>query len=307
MVYFLCGEERFLINKRCDELISELGINNIIKYDMEEYSFTDVLSEVYTIDLFNERKLVIVSNFSFKCLSSREEEGFFKFLSEVNDNVILIKCADEKLDERKKIVKLLRDKKCIFEFKKLMYSNLENYVFDYFKSCGYKVSLDVVKKLVKKLENNSNLVFNELDKLMMYKYDEKVINSCDIDDVVMRNYEKELFAFSNAVMNKEIGDAFNCYKKLMNMNIEISVLVDYLSKQFRTLYQIKNINGSFYDISKKLDVNEYVIKILYNSINIYSDEEILNILCKLYDIDEGIKIYGYDKNKIFENFIISLC
>ena len=123
----------------------------------------------------------------------------------------------------------------------------------------------------------------------------------------MRNYEKELFAFSNAVMNKEIGDAFNCYKILMNMNIEISVLVDYLSKQFRTLYQIKNINGSFYDISKKLGVNEYVIKILYNSINIYSDEEILNILCKLYDIDEGIKIYGYDKNKIFENFIISLC
>ena len=306
MLYCLYGAEKFLINKRCNEIIKELGINNVLKYDMDEDKFIDVLNEVYTIDLFNERKLVIVSNFSFKMISSKEEDGLVSFINGEESNVIILKCTDEKLDERKKLTKILRDNKCVFEFKKLIYASLENYVFDYFKECGYKVGMPVVKKLVKKLENNSDMVFAEMNKLMMYKYNEKTITSEDIDDVIVKNYEKELFTFSSAVMSRDIGKMFSSYKILMDMKIEITVLVDYLSKQFRTLYQIKNMNGSFSDIARILGVNEYVVKLLYCNINTYKDNEILDVLCRLYDVDEGIKIYGYDKFKTFENFLINI-
>lgn len=305
MLYVLCGEESFLINKKCDELIKESKVSNIIRYDMDEYSFSDILTEVYYVDLFNEKKLVIASNFSFKMLSSEEEEAIIRFLNDNNDNIIIIRCINEKLDERKKIIKLLRDKKCIIEFKKLMYFDLEKYIYDYLINLGYKVSIDTIKKLVKKLEYNSDLVFSECEKLMMYKYDDKIISSDDIDEVVTKNFEKEIFAFSNAVMNKDLGNIFSTYNNLINMKIEIMMLIEYLSKQFRTLYQIKNLTGNFNEIARELGVNEYVVKVLSNSLKLYNENEILNILCKLYDVDVSIKEFGYDAQKVFENFLLN--
>ena len=64
MLYCLCGEEFYLINKKEQELLDNLKIDNIIRYNFETINLMDIILEVQTVDLFNERKLVIVSNFS---------------------------------------------------------------------------------------------------------------------------------------------------------------------------------------------------------------------------------------------------
>ena len=72
MIYVFLGNEINIIKKKIDSLIDELKIDNIIKYDYDSVSIDDILNEVNYVDLFNEKKLLIVSNFTFKKMKDKE-------------------------------------------------------------------------------------------------------------------------------------------------------------------------------------------------------------------------------------------
>ena len=66
MIYVFLGNEINIIKRKIDVLVDELKIDNIIKYDYDSVSMDDILNEINYVDLFNEKKLLIVSNFTFK-------------------------------------------------------------------------------------------------------------------------------------------------------------------------------------------------------------------------------------------------
>ena len=86
------------------------------------------------------------------------------------------------------------------------------------------------------------------------------------------------------------------------------VILDNLSKQFRTLYQVKVLSETMNseDISKKLELNPYVVKIATTNINNYAYDEIIDIICRLSDADINIKVNSMDKNQLLESFFLNL-
>ena len=92
MIYVFLGSEVNLLKRKIDDLIKESSINNIINYDYDEYNIIDILNEVNYVDLFNDKKLIIVSNFSFKKMKEKDEKEFIKYIDNMNDNVIVFKC-----------------------------------------------------------------------------------------------------------------------------------------------------------------------------------------------------------------------
>ena len=120
MIYVFLGSEVNLLKRKIDDLIKESSINNIINYDYDEYNIIDILNEVNYVDLFNDKKLIIVSNFSFKKMKEKDEKEFIKYIDNMNDNVIVFKCIDNSLDERKTITKKLREKCKVEEIKKIV-------------------------------------------------------------------------------------------------------------------------------------------------------------------------------------------
>ena len=59
-------------------------------------------------------------------------------------------------------------------------------------------------------------------------------------------------------------------------------------------------------IVNKISINPYVGKKLYENTKNFSEEEIIGILYRLSDMDINIKVKGYDKNKVLENFFLNL-
>ena len=66
MIYVFLGKDFNIVKIQIDDLINKLKIENIIKYDFTESSISEIIDEVNYVDVFNEKKLIIVSNFSFK-------------------------------------------------------------------------------------------------------------------------------------------------------------------------------------------------------------------------------------------------
>ena len=94
MIYAYLGKDFNILNKAVNDFINKLNIDNIIKYDYLESSLSDIIDEVNYIDLFNEKKLVIVSNFSFKKLNEDDEKLLLKYIYNMNDNIIVFNCSD---------------------------------------------------------------------------------------------------------------------------------------------------------------------------------------------------------------------
>lgn len=307
MIYVYLGNEINILKMRINELISSLDIKNIIEYDYSNTSINEILEEVCYIDLFNEKKLIIVSSFTFKKMKDKEKESLKKYIDNMNENVIIFKCIDEKLDSKDSLIKKLKEKCKVVEIVKMDYKATHEFITKILKDNGFNVSYDVVKKILSLCENNADYALKEIEKLMLYKIDDKNITIKDVEDTISKSNEKEMFTLIGAVMSKNIGNCFTSYKILKD-NTDATVIIDAISKQFRYLYQIKVLMKSMPlpSIVTKISINPYVGKKLYESTRNFSEEEILDILYKLSDMDISIKVKGNDKNKVLENFFLNL-
>jgi len=308
MIYVFLGNEINLLKRRIDSLKCELNINNIIDYDFDSCNILDILNEVNYVDLFNEKKLIIVSNFSFKKVKDAHEKELLRYIDNMNDNVIILKCIDESLDERKSITKKLREKCKVEEIKKMDYKELHEYITNMFMSNNKKITYNQVKEILNRCEYNDDLAINETEKLLLYKLGEDVITDDDIDKVVSKSSEKEIFTLSDAVMKKNLKQIFNSYNILIRSGIEPVVLIDNLARQFRTLYQVKILCKTMdeKEISRKLGLNPYVVKKAHENVNNYEESELINNLYELSNLDIDIKVKGLDKYKVLENFFLKI-
>ena len=308
MIYVFLGNEINLLKRRIDGLKRELNINNIIEYDFDDSNIIDILNEANYVDLFNEKKLIIVSNFSFKKVKDAYEKELLRYIDNMNDNVIILKCIDESLDERKNITKKLREKCKVEEIKKMDYKELHEYITNMFVSNNKQITYNQVKEILNRCEYNDDLAINETEKLLLYKLGEDVITDDDIDKVVSKSSEKEIFTLSDAVMKKNLKQIFNSYNILIRSGIEPVVLIDNLARQFRTLYQVKILCKTMdeKEISRKLGLNPYVVKKAHENVNNYEEEELINNLYELSNLDIDIKVKGLDKYKVLENFFLKI-
>lgn len=308
MIYVFLGNEINIIKKKIDTLIDELKIDNIIKYDYDNIDIDDILNEINYVDLFNEKKLLIVSNFTFKKIKDKEEKSLINYINHMNDNVIILKCIDEKLDSKKDIIKLINDKCKVIELKKMDYKTLHEYVTKIFSDNNKRITYNQIKNILSLCENDTDSVLNEVNKLLLYKLDSDVITDEDIENVISKNSEKEMFKLNDAVMSRNIPNMLESTKTLVSSGVDEVVIIDYLSKQFRTLYQIKIMSKDtgIQTITSRLSLNPFVTKKMLDIINNFSEEDLINIMYKLSDADIDIKVNGLLKNKVLENFYLSM-
>lgn len=313
MIYLLYGEEYFLLKEKIEEIKSKLNVDNIISIDFDYSNIHNILNEVCYIDLFNSKKLLIVNNFTFKKLKEDDEKDLIKYFNNLNDNVIIFKCNDSSLDQRKNIVKKFNSLAEIYYLKKLDRFELFNYLKEMFKKEKYKISDELIKKIINdcgynNYSENNNYIYNEVNKLMMYTLMEKEINSKDIDDVILKNTDNEMFNLINAVTRKDIEAIFNEFKIIKELNIDPTIILTSISKQFRTLLQIKILCSEMNNdsIAKKLGMNPYAVEIISKNINLYTIDSLADILDKIFYADEKMKSQNIDKYGILEQFFIDL-
>ena len=308
MIYVFLGNEINIIKKKIDSLIDELKIDNIIKYDYDSVSMDDILNEINYVDLFNEKKLLIVSNFTFKKMKDKEEKALSNYINHMNDNVIILKCIDEKLDSKKNIIKLLNEKCKVIELVKMDYKTLHEYVTKIFSDNKKRITYNQVKNILNLCENDTDSVLNEVNKLLLYKLDDELITDEDIEKVISKNSEKEMFKLNDAVMAHNLPLMLESTKILVSSGVDEVVIIDYLSKQFRTLYQIKVMSKDTgaQTITSRLSINPFVFKKMLDVVGKFSEEKLLNIIYKLSDADISIKVEGLDKSKVLENFYLSI-
>ena len=312
MVYLLYGTVDYLINKTIDKIINDNKIDefNVNKYDLTNSLLTDIINDASSMSLFSDKKIIIVNNaYIFtganKKYAEQNTEELENYLNNINDNTILIFTTNnEKLDERKKITKLVKKNGIVKDFNSIDNISLVKNLFE-----DYSISNDNVKYLISRVGEDSSLLASEIEKIKIYKNDDKTITHDDITNLTTKSLEVNNFKLIDAIINKNKAEAFSLYQDRIKLNEEPIAIIISLANQIRIMYQVKQLYLDGYtenNIASILKIHPYRVKLASQNARKYDSDILLNYLKQLADLDINIKTGKVDKTLGLELFIIAL-
>lgn len=311
MIYVLYGLERYLIDKEIKKIIENNNIDelSISKYNAKNNSLEEILFDVDSMPLFGNKRLIIIDeSYFFTGEKSSDEhllEKIEKFLNGFSsNNIVLFVVNNEKLDERKKITKLVKKiGKCI-EFNAK--SDANAMIKDLLKD--YDISTSNINLIKFRINNKSEVINSEIDKLLIYKED-KTISEEDIMNVISEYPNIDFFQFIDNIINKKVEETLKTYYELLKLKEEPIKIIVTLANQFRLMYQAKKMFQSGYsekDIVTETGEHPYRVKLAISKAQKYKDEDLLEILKKLGEINLNAKKGLVDSKTALEMFIIEI-
>lgn len=305
----LYGIDNAILNREIN-LIKEkhqASDNDTIYYNIDDIQ--GIIEEAQTIGLFSPVKIIIIDSTSY--LSQKKEIKNINLLEDYFNNhnsnsyLIFISHSDT-IDSRKKLVKLISSKGVI---KKVEATDeyLVDYVRTYLNKETYQMNNTDISYFISRVGNNINNIKNELDKLILYKCEEKKINSNDIDLLTIENNDKTIYDLVNLMLKNENAKAIKLYKNLILNGMDPSQIIAVIASQVRLLFQVKRLSSSGKsndEVAKILEFRSvYRVKYLLSDSYYYSESTLIKYLIKLADIDKKIKINNNDGNVLLELFI----
>lgn len=308
--YLLYSGDGAILNKEINDLEKKLDIsdNDIIYYNIDDID--GIINEASTIGMFSLNKFIIINMDSyFKDKKDIPNINLLEnYFNGYNSNSYLVfVCNSDSIDSRKKIVNLIKKYGIV---KKLEVNDnyLNDYVNNFLKDNGYKINNGDVVYFINRVGNNINNVTNELDKLMLYKINDKIINRNDIDLLTVENIDDSIYDLVNCILKNDNEKAIKLYNNFINNGMDVNQIVAIIAAQIRLLYQVKrlyNSGKSNDEIAKILEFKSvYRVKYLLSDSYYYSESDLVKYLSKLADIDNAIKTSKGDGNILMQLFIV---
>jgi DNA polymerase-3 subunit delta len=293
--YLFFGNEPFIIKTKLSTLIKQHKIDefNIVTYDCEETDIDVAINDCLTMPFLGEHKLVIVKNVFFlttlqvKKAPEQNIKRLIDYLNNPMDSTILALTAPyEKLDERLKITKTIRELTDVVNCSSLSYNDQASWVRSQLGKNGHHITSEALSLFMKRVEDDFEILVNEVKKLVFYAEGVSEIDTQMIEEVVPRKLEDNIYELSNYLLNHQIKDAISKYQEILISKrlIKKGINQEGLAKHFhvssgRAYYMMQNANK----------VNDHVV---------------VTQLKQLHDLDVGIKLGSIDKFIGLELFIM---
>lgn len=305
-LYLIESTSHKAISLEIDKILEKYGFNRdkLITYDLDEINISDVINDLDTYGFFNEKKVIYASNATFLTTTKSEIEhhidSLIKYINNPSDNILIISCS--KLDGKKNICKLIKEKfECV-----TISSEPKDYIKK--KTNGYKITYDTINYLLYTIGEDIDRLDNELEKLLLYKFDSKEITRNDIDLIVVKKVDDNIFDLIDAIIKKNKKKSLMIYNEMINYGEEVFKILISLSNQIRLIYQVKVLrNKQDLEIAEILNLkNPRQVYAIRQKISNYTKEELLDYLYKLALIDEELKLGKSIDKIVFPIFIASL-
>lgn len=301
-LYLIEGNNDILIQKEIDKIINNIKEKvDVYKFDLENTNINKIIETLDTYDLFLNKKVVICNAlFLEEKMDDLNLDDFIKYINNPSDNILIL--IAKKVNNRLKITGLINK-----YFKKITIKDLNLVSFVKENINGYKMDNQVINYFLSKTSHDYSFIKSELDKLISYKIDDKVILKEDIDLITTKSIEASIFDLIDSIIKKDKVKTYEYYNYFINNGTEVYQILVMLSNQIRLIYNVLVLrNLSDYEISNKLGVKEYPVKLARIKGYSYSKSELLNLLYNLSIIDEDIKTGKQIASISFLTFIMQM-
>ncbi|MFC5542083.1 MAG: DNA polymerase III subunit delta [Bacilli bacterium] len=317
-VYCIYGEETYFIDEtiqRLKKVLSQTEEVEMTTFDLEETPVDFVIDEADTFPFLSERKLIVARNATFLKAAEKGAEKIEhdlkrleNWLNHPSDFAVTIFTAPyEKLDERKKITKLMKETSVMLHAEALGEKDLAVWIQSEAARWGKKIEDDALDKLVEMVGENMNQLQMEIEKMALYLGEDVVITKELVEDLVAKTLEHDAFKMLNAYFAHNTPEALRIYHDLLRQKEEPIKLVGLLANNIRTMNSVYYLHKKGYpptQISKQLKIHPYRVKLMLDRKDRPTEERLLKALNDLAEIDLQLKTTGGNRERYLEMFLL---
>ncbi|HPJ23710.1 MAG TPA: DNA polymerase III subunit delta [Bacillota bacterium] len=311
------GNDNYAIKKNIEEI---LGISEILEedteyYDYEEEGLEGALQSAMTLPFLSEKKAVILKNCSFLTeqgsISSEASEALKNYCSFVNPTTIFMMTSNnEKLDLRKNLVKhLTKNIETRTCNSKANTDSIYKYIQTEVERNGLTIDYLALTQFVNRIGNDSDILENELAKLITYALDKKRITSDMVYDIVSRDLESNIYELVNAYLAKDLSKAMEIYNDLKSLKIDPIWMLSAITNKFQEILYTKELLKMKYkneDIMKYFNASKGRVYYMVQNARNVEDDQLMKLLSRSENLDYQIKSGQIEKDLGIELFLLEM-
>ncbi|WP_162164011.1 DNA polymerase III subunit delta [Acholeplasma hippikon] len=238
-IYLLVGDSDYLVNGKIKYYQKESNIDefNIITYDAEELELSDLVQELFTVSFFSQSKMVIVNHAEHLNKYAKEDlKDLIKYIENPSEDIVLVFAA-KAMDETHAIYDALSKHAYIDQIKSFDSTQLPKYIEEQFLMDGYTIDKDAILELAIRTQNELYHLHQEIEKLKLFTIEEKRISRLEIEQLVSRSLEDNIFTFSTAFLKGDTRQYVAIYDDLMSSKMPPSTIFNHLFQTVNLIYQ----------------------------------------------------------------------
>lgn len=319
-VYLVQGTEQYLIEQARQTFFESVFQNeedtdlNYGHFDMKETTIGVAIQEADSFPFFGEKRLIFIDNPYFLTGErvANAPEHDLKEIENYIDNpsefsVVVIFAPYEKLDKRKKVTKLLTKNAVLLDVQPMKEREMRTYVKAVCKENGYSFKDQAFELLMQLTDRKLTRVMQELEKLMLFHKDSKVIVKSSVEKLVSKSLEQNVFELNTLVLKKDVHRSIEVYQELLTQKEDPIKIIALLIVQFRLLLQVKILRKKGYqqgDIASLLKVHPYRVKLAVQLEKDFDQQLLSQAHHYLIDADYKIKTGQVEPELQFELFVL---
>lgn len=314
-LYLFTGTAEIFIQNRISRIINSFEKKQItvIKYDMEQTSFTKVLEDACTIPFLEDLKIIILRNPTFlqeKGELPNDAKAFIKYLKNpVDTSIIIINAINITPHPSNEVYKALKNFAMIIDYSDSEEIEIKGWIT---RTCAGR-SIDIkdsaINLFLEYINSDQVRMVNELEKIMDYVGDGGTINEQVVQLLVTKDLSKEVFNLIKAIIAKDLIQTNKIYQSLAIQTKDILGVIAMISntlKELLTTAKLLKVGYSQHDISRFYNVSSsrayYIVKDAKN----FNIKDLENYIIKMADLDYKIKSGKIDKNIGIELLLLQL-
>ena len=242
--YIISTDDISAAMKKIEEIKKNLSSEyDDIGYDLEDESIYSLIDELTTISLFDSPKFIVVKN--SEELESASDKQLLELFSAMNnrdsENVVIFIFA-KNFDLRKENIAKLKKYATLFDVR-VKNIALDEYAKKGFMEDGYQISDASINLLASYVDSLSSMQ-TAMEILRLYKADTKKIESSDIELMIQKPLEENVYNLIDAVLSHHTKEVFSIYNDLQIKKIPPSYLISLLINKFQEIYNVSILTKS---------------------------------------------------------------
>ena len=319
--YLFFGKEKYLMENAVGYLLNKYVKGseafNYTKFKGSDVKPEDIISACETYPVMNDKKVVLVRDVCDFLANYELKDSFYEFLDKLSDFVILIFWDTGDIKKTTKFYKYFKKNNRDIDFGKLSPVDANRFVKSYFLRKGKKINDREAALFIKEsgyTSKNEDLVLldliSEMDKIAAAAKS-NLISESDIRSLITENIDTNIFAFLDAMMQRNSERALVEFHNLVKLGEEYPVIFYMIIRQVKNLLSYKILsekNISQAEMMNKMGLSKFEFE---RKIRVYERNFSKKFLTEFYDelikADEFFKTSSVDEIIIFETLIIKYC
>ncbi len=312
MLYFLYGQESYLLKEALKELIFNLEQKNkgrkieIKRADEEQGDCDEIFAQLNNLELFSAFRVLVIENvFKISGIENHLKKMLGRSPDDSNPNCAVIVLEQGLPKKNSKLFGFLLKNAKVKECRPLEGRELFEFAKKEFDKYGAKAQDSAVSELILRTGNNLWRLSKEIQKLSAAAKG-KTVSPKDIALYVKSDQGVNIFDAITALALKQKAKALNLISRHLEKGENPLYLFSMIIYQFRVLIMIKDLlekRFSLWQIQKKTGLHPFVIKKNIVPARLFSQRELRTIYRRLSQLDFQIKIGAVKPETALELFL----